>query len=78
MPSLVFFRTWPWPKVAALCGAWAIIVLGVWLLEFLRTRPELGANDFVYRASFLPNVRGWLLMLGPPAIVFLVRWHAAR
>jgi hypothetical protein len=47
-------------------------------VAFLRTRPELGANEFVYRAAFHPNVRGWLLLLGPPACVFLLRWRAAR
>jgi len=78
MPSLVLFRNWPWPKVAALCGASAIIVLVVSLLAFLRTRPELGANGFVYRVTLHLNVRGWLLLLGLLAIVFLLRWRAAR
>jgi len=77
MRSLVFIRNWPWPKVAALCGAWAIIVLAVWLFEFLRARPELAANDVVYRASFRVNVKGWLLLFGPIAFLLLLRWRAA-
>ena len=73
MLSLIFFKNWPWPKVAGLCGAWATIVFVMWLLAFLRTRPTVGKNDFTYRASFHPNVRGWLILLGPLALVLLLR-----
>ena len=76
MASLVFFKNWPWPKVVALCAAWAALLLAAWLIAFLRTRPPLGPNDFVYRTSIHLNVTGWLLLLLPIGLVVLLRWRA--
>ncbi len=78
MTGFVFFKSWPWPKVVALCGGWAAIVLVAWVLALLRARPHLGPNDFVYRTSFHPNVSGWVVLLGPVALILLLRWRAAR
>ncbi len=78
MTSLVFFKNWPWPKVVALCGAWAALLIGASLIAFLRTRSQLGPNDFVYRTSIHINMTGWLLLLVPIALVLLLRWRATR
>jgi len=79
MHALVFFRSWSWPKVVALCGGWILIVLAFWLIEFFRSLKSAEPDTaYLYRISIHLSVGAWFLLLGPIALILLVRWRATR
>ena len=77
MHRLLFFQQWSWPKVAMLCLSWLLL----WVVAFawvMGARTANGPDEFVYAVRIHLNVGTWLLVIGPVALVLLLRWRTIR